>query len=46
MQNRKVRFMINYLHGNIDKLNGCTKPLGTDIGAHFDAVATRVQVAF
>jgi phosphate-selective porin OprO and OprP len=44
--NRNVRFLINYLHGTVDRLNGAAKPLGADIGAHFDALATRVQVAF
>jgi phosphate-selective porin OprO/OprP len=44
--NRNLRFMINYLHGTIDKFSGSSKPLGADIGAHFDALATRVQVAF
>jgi phosphate-selective porin OprO/OprP len=44
--NRNVRFMLNYLHGTIDKFNGSTVPLGADIGAKFNALATRVQVAF
>jgi hypothetical protein len=38
--------MVNYLHGSVGKFNGTAKPLGADIGAHFDALATRVQVAF
>ena len=35
--NRNARFMVNYLHGSVDKFNGTAKPLGADIGAHFDA---------
>jgi phosphate-selective porin OprO/OprP len=43
--NRNVRFMLNYLHGDIDKQKA---PTGTfvDVGAKFDAVAMRTQVAF
>ncbi len=44
--NRNLRFMLNYLHGTVDKFNGSTVPLGADIGAKFNALATRVQVAF
>jgi phosphate-selective porin OprO/OprP len=44
--NRNVRLEINYLYGTIDKFNGSTAPLGADIGAKFNALATRVQVAF
>jgi phosphate-selective porin OprO and OprP len=43
--NNNVRVMFNYLHGDIDKDNGAT-PVVQDIGAHFDAFATRLQVAF
>lgn len=43
--NRNVRLMLNYLHGDIDKSSGVV-PLGNDIGASFDAVAMRTQVAF
>jgi phosphate-selective porin OprO/OprP len=46
--NNNIRMMFNYLHGEIDKQSGsaATAPLGTDIGANFDAFATRLQVAF
>jgi phosphate-selective porin OprO and OprP len=50
--NRNVRFMVNYLHGTVDKFAGAASvgppaiPVGADIGAHFDAVAMRTQVAF
>lgn len=43
--NRNIRFMFNYLHGDLDKASGVA-PLGTDIGASFDAFATRMQIAF
>jgi phosphate-selective porin OprO/OprP len=43
--NRNVRVMFNYLHGDIDKYNGTTTFV-QDVGAKFDAFATRVQVAF
>jgi phosphate-selective porin OprO/OprP len=42
--NRNVRFMLDYLHGNITKQLGPTNP--TDVGAKFDAVAMRTQIAF
>jgi phosphate-selective porin OprO and OprP len=42
--NRNIRFMVNYLHGTVDKFSGAAA--GTDIGAHFDALAMRTQVAF
>jgi phosphate-selective porin OprO/OprP len=47
--NNNVRMMFNYLHGDIDKANGTSGtavPLGADLGASFDAFATRLQVAF
>jgi phosphate-selective porin OprO/OprP len=43
--NRNVRVMFNYLHGDINKYNGTTT-LVQDVGAKFDAFATRLQVAF
>jgi len=42
--NRNVRFMLDYLHGNITKQLSPTN--FTDVGAKFDAVAMRTQVAF
>jgi phosphate-selective porin OprO/OprP len=42
--NGNVRFMFNYLHGNIAKPISTTN-LG-DAGAKFDAFAMRTQVAF
>jgi phosphate-selective porin OprO/OprP len=42
--NRSIRFMFNYLHGTIDKQASPTDT--ADVGARFDAVATRMQVAF
>ncbi|SDT15256.1 OprO/OprP family phosphate-selective porin [Bradyrhizobium canariense] len=42
--NRNVRFMLNYLHGDITKQVSATN-FG-DTGAKFDAVAMRTQVAF
>jgi phosphate-selective porin OprO/OprP len=46
--NRNVRFMFDYLHGKVDKMNGPGVKLSDfqDVGMHFDAVATRMQVAF
>jgi phosphate-selective porin OprO/OprP len=44
--NRNVRFMFNYLHGTVDKFSGAAATAGADIGAHFDALAMRTQVAF
>jgi phosphate-selective porin OprO/OprP len=41
---RNVRFMLDYLHGNITKQLSPTN--FTDTGAKFDAVAMRTQVAF
>lgn len=42
--NENMRFMFNYLHGEIDKR--ITGAAGTPSGATFDAVAMRTQVAF
>jgi phosphate-selective porin OprO/OprP len=42
--NRNIRFMLNYLHGDIDKQVSATN--SGDAGAKFDAVAMRTQVAF
>jgi phosphate-selective porin OprO and OprP len=42
--NGNVRFMLDYLHGNVSKQ---ASPVSTaDVGAKFDAVAMRTQVAF
>ena len=41
---RNVRFMLDYLHGQIDKQS--TPTVTTDFGAKFDAVALRTQFAF
>ena len=43
---RNVRFMLNYLHGTVDKFSGAATSAGADIGAKFDALAMRTQVAF
>jgi phosphate-selective porin OprO/OprP len=42
--NRNVRFMFDYLHGDIAKQASATSAINT--GASFDAVAMRTQVAF
>jgi Phosphate-selective porin O and P len=42
--NRNVRFMFNYLHGDIAKQVSATN-VG-DVGAKFDAFAVRTQIAF
>jgi phosphate-selective porin OprO/OprP len=42
---RNVRFMLNYVHGNVAQFSGIA-PLGADIGAKFNAVATRAEVFF
>jgi phosphate-selective porin OprO/OprP len=54
--NRNVRIMVNYLHGTVDKNSAAATaavgglnpafPAGTDIGAKFDALAMRTQIAF
>jgi phosphate-selective porin OprO/OprP len=43
--NRNVRFMFNYLHGVIDRSSSVTV-VNNNLGAKFDAVAMRTQVAF
>ena len=42
--NGNVRFMFDYLHGNVDRLASPTSSV--DAGAKFDAVAMRTQIAF
>jgi phosphate-selective porin OprO and OprP len=42
--NRNVKFMLDYFHGVIDKQKSPTDR--ADVGANFDAVAMRTQVAF
>jgi phosphate-selective porin OprO/OprP len=42
--NGNVRFMLDYLHGNISKQASPTS--STDVGSKFNAVAMRTQVAF
>ena len=42
--NRNVRFMLNYLHGWLDKPVSATNL--ADAGSQFDAVATRMQIAW
>ncbi len=46
--NNNIRFMLDFMHGDIDKLNGIagSVPLGTPIGTRFEAIALRTQVAF
>jgi phosphate-selective porin OprO and OprP len=46
--NANIRFMLNYLHGDISKAQATTGSiaLGTPIGAKFDAIALRGQFAF
>ena len=48
--NNNIRFMLNYLHGWISKPEGMAgvsgAPLGSDIGAKFDAIALRTQIAW
>lgn len=48
--NNNMRFMLDYLHGDFDRKQGTSgvggSPLGSDIGAKFDAVALRTQFAF
>jgi phosphate-selective porin OprO/OprP len=46
--NSNMRFMLNYLHGFINKKSGTTStaPLGSGIGGSFDAIALRTQVAW
>ena len=42
--NNNVRFMLNYLHGDIAKQASAVS--NADVGSKFDAVALRTQVAF
>jgi phosphate-selective porin OprO/OprP len=42
--NGNVRFMLDYLHGDISKRASSTSAV--DAGSHFDAIAMRTQVAF
>jgi phosphate-selective porin OprO/OprP len=42
--NRNVRFLFNYLHGNVAKQISPTNP--GDTGSKFDAFAMRTQIAF
>jgi len=51
--NANIRFMFDYLHGDIDKQYSVAAgggvagtPLGTPVGGTFDAVAMRMQFAF
>lgn len=49
--NTNIRFMLDYMHGIIDKKNGgsvstALVPLGGGIGGTMDAIALRTQVAF
>jgi phosphate-selective porin OprO/OprP len=48
--NSNIRFMLDYLHGIIDKPEGTAgvsgAPLGTGVGVKFDAIALRTQVAW
>ncbi len=39
-----IRFMLNYLHGDINKQVSATN--ATDAGSKFDAIAMRTQIAF
>src|SRR5262249_9041808 len=42
--NRNIRFMFNYLHGDIGRQVSAINP--ADAGSKFDAFAMRTQVAF
>ena len=48
--NNNIRFMLDYLHGKIDKPEGTAgvadAPLGSNVGLSFDAIALRTQVAW
>jgi phosphate-selective porin OprO and OprP len=48
--NDNIRFMLDYLHGKIDKPEGTAgvagAPLGSNIGLSFDAIALRTQIAW
>lgn len=40
--NQNVRFMFNWIHGEVERFNAG----GVDLGAEYDVFATRMQVAF
>ena len=42
--NNNIRFMLNYLHGTIEKQASAVSTVNT--GANFDAIAGRMQIAF
>ncbi|WFU76931.1 porin [Bradyrhizobium sp. CB2312] len=42
--NGNIRFMLDYLHGNVAKQASPTPTV--DVGSRFDAVGMRTQVAF
>jgi phosphate-selective porin OprO/OprP len=48
--NNNIRFMLDYLHGNISKPEGtagvATAPLGSNVGLKFNAIALRTQVTW
>jgi len=47
--NDLVRFMVDFSHVDYDKFNGASAtglPLGAQIGAKFDAISFRAQVAY
>jgi len=45
--NSYMRFMLNYIHADVDKKNsGSSGVLGSQIGATMDAIALRTQVAW
>jgi phosphate-selective porin OprO and OprP len=48
--NNNIRFMLDYMHGNISKPEGTAgvsgAPLGSDVGLNFNAIALRTQVAW
>jgi phosphate-selective porin OprO/OprP len=48
--NNNIRFMLDYLHGNISKPEGTAgvagAPLGSNVGLRFNAIALRTQVAW
>jgi hypothetical protein len=41
-----MRFMLNYVHADYDKVNSGSGVLGSQIGATMDAIALRTQVAW
>ncbi|HEY1505085.1 MAG TPA: porin [Stellaceae bacterium] len=48
--NNNIRFMLDYLHGKIDKPEGTAgvagAPLGSNVGLSYNAIALRTQVAW